>query len=182
MRFDIACMTEKRKKPLPPVRLRNMTAPEFARFRVRSVADYAKDLMRSGGPSEAQCRMQAQREWDELLPEGAATENHFLLAVEDRKRGEAVGQIWFLYEITDGVRQAFLSDLQIDAPERRKGYASSALSEMERRAETDGCLESVIYVWRHNFPGVRLYRKNGYLVFRESEDGLYLKKQLQPQK
>ena len=89
---------------------------------------------------------------------------------------KAVGIIWYLFEMTDGIKQVFLSDFIIKEEERRKGYAYAALIEMEGEAKRNGCVESIIYVWKHNSPGINLYTKCGYVAFRELDDGMYMKK------
>lgn len=62
--------------------------------------------------------------------------------------------------------------------ERRKGYATAALGEMEHYAKNAGCAQSIIYVWKHNPPGINLYTKCSYITFRELEDGMYMKKEI----
>ena len=99
-----------------------------------------------------------------------------LRIIVDMADQKAVGILWYLFEMTDGVKQVFLSDLIIKEEERRKGYASAALIEMERDAQRNGCVESIIYVWKHNSPGINLYTKCGYVAFRELDDGMYMKK------
>ena len=47
---------------------------------------------------------------------------------------------------------------------------------MEGDAKRNGCVESIIYVWKHNSPGINLYTKCGYVAFRELDDGTYMKK------
>ena len=159
------------------VSLRRMTAEEFAHFADSSARDYAEGLIKSGIPRE-QARRQALEEFMGQLPGGVETPDHFLMTLLDAPSGRPVGALWYLYEWTAGTRQVFLNDLLILASERRKGYASAALLEMERRAGIDGCGESVVFVWAHNFPGLSLYRKCGYTVIRETNGGAYLKKAL----
>lgn len=68
-----------------------------------------------------------------------------------------------LFEMTDDVKQVFLSDFIIKEEERRKGYASAALADMEQDARRNGCSESIIYVWKHNLPGINLIPNVGML-------------------
>ncbi|MDE6852132.1 MAG: GNAT family N-acetyltransferase [Lachnospiraceae bacterium] len=70
--------------------------------------------------------------------------------------------------------QVFLNNLLIYEEERRKGYAMAALSEIVSYAAGDGCRQSIIYVWKHNLPGINLYTKCGYVAFREWEDGMII--------
>ena len=160
------------------VRLRKMSEKEFEAFAEYSEKDYANDLMKSSEMPAEEAQRQAKKEFSELLPDGADTKDHSLRVIEDTTDGRATGVIWYLFEMTDGVKQVFLNDFVIREEERRKGYATAALAEMEQDALRNGCMESIIYVWKHNLPGVKLYTKCGYVPFRDVNDGMYLKKQL----
>lgn len=158
------------------IRLREMSEEEFKVFFENSILDYANDLMKSSDITMEEARIQAQGEFAEMLPDGVDTKDNLLRIIVEADEEKAVGVIWYLIEMTDGVKQVFLSDFSIKEEERRKGYASAALMEMERDAQRNGCVESIIYVWRHNVAGINLYTKCGYAVFREMDDGMYMKK------
>ena len=148
------------------VRLREMSLQEFETFREYSTNDYAKDLMKEQNISPESALKQAVTEFSDMLPEGIKTKDHSLMMIEDENSQKTVGIIWYLYEITEGTKQVFLNDLLIYEQERRKGYAMAALSEMVHNAARAGCRQSIIYVWKHNPPGVNLYTKCGYVAFR----------------
>ena len=93
------------------------------------------------------------------LPERNGTSDNFVMMIEDAQSGDAVGYIWYLYEFHDGVKQVYLSDFMIYEKERRKGYATAALTAMERNALKDDCSQSILFVWKHNPIGVNLYTK-----------------------
>lgn len=158
--------------------LRKMTPEEFTAFCAKSVTSYAADLMRDDSLSETEALRIAEEEFQNELPKGTDTPDHFPMTVLSTESGCPVGIIWYMYEWTNGVRQVFLNDLLIDEPHRRQGFASAALRAMEQNAAGDGCTESVLYVWNHNPAGSSLYAKAGYLPFREEENGRYMKKSL----
>ena len=62
----------------------------------------------------------------------------------------------------DGRYCVFLEDLLIFESERRKGFASAAIREMNELARQDGCASSVLFMRDHNPGGMRLYEKCGY--------------------
>ncbi|MBE5778040.1 MAG: GNAT family N-acetyltransferase [Clostridiales bacterium] len=158
--------------------LRKMTPCEFENFCACSAKAYAADLQNDEGISEQEALAQALQELKSELPQGADTPGHCLMMVVNRQSGDVVGFLWYLYEFTEGVKQVFLSDILIYETERRKGFATAALAEMERLAGRDGCKESIVYVWKHNPQGIRLYTKAGYRPLRELDGGIYLKKVL----
>lgn len=160
------------------VRLRRMSEKEFKEFSEYSTNDYAKDLMEESQITLQEALSQAREELLEMLPEGLDTKDNALMIVEDWSDGRAVGIIWYLFEETNEEKQVFLSDFVIKEEERRKGYATAALVEMELDAQRNGCKESVIYVWKHNLPGIKLYTKCGYITFRDLDDGMYMKKEM----
>lgn len=155
-----------------------MSLQEFEAFREYSTNDYMKDLMEAQNISAESALNQAQAEFSDMLPEGINTKDNSLMMIEDENNKKTVGIIWYLYENTEGTKQVFLNDFMIYEEERRKGYAMAALSEMARYAVKHGCRQSIIYVWKHNPPGVNLYTKCGYVAFRESDDGMYMRKEI----
>lgn len=160
------------------IQLRNMTQDEYRRFKAYSIADYANDLMKSHGFHREQALKQSTEEFENMLPKGHETDGQFLLTIEDTQRRKAVGLIWFFYEMDHGTRQVWISDFLIHDGERRKGYATAALSEMERMAKTAGCTESALYVWDHNQAGCNLYQKCGYGIAAKKAGGSVMKKVL----
>lgn len=158
------------------VQLRQMSKEEFKIFFENSIVDYANDLVKSYNITMDEALIQAHGELTEMLPNGLDTKDNVLRVIVDAAEEKDVGIIWYLFEMADGVRRVFLSDFIIKEEERRKGYASAALAEMEWDARRNGCLESIIYVWKHNPPGMNLYTQCGYVTFRELDDGMYLKK------
>lgn len=158
------------------VQLREMSKDEFKIFFENSIFDYANDLVKSSNITMDEARIQAQGEFEEMLPNGLETKDNVLRIIVDVAEQKTVGIIWYLFEMTDDIKQVFLSDFIIKEEERRKGYASAALIEMEGDAQRNGCVESNIYVWKHNSPGINLYTKCGYVAFRELDDGMYMKK------
>ena len=159
------------------VALRKMTREAYCRFKACSIADYAEDLIQGEGLDRQQALHEAEEEFTQTLPDGPETEGQFLMMIEDGQSGREVGWIWFSYEEgEDGAKRVFLSDFLIYTEERRNGYASAALDEMERMAKADGRAESVLYVWEHNAPGYRLYQKCGYKAVGRGENGTHMKK------
>lgn len=156
------------------VLLRKMTLAEFDVFAEYSIHDYANDLMVNQKMDEATAAEQARNEFAGLLPDRMDTPDHALMVIEADHR--PVGMIWYLFEETDGIRHSFLSDFIIAPSERRKGYATAALDEMEKDAACHGCSECRLYVWNGNRSVVNLYRKCGYSTFRQTDAGLYMKK------
>ena len=99
--------------------------------------------------------------------------------IEDGNK-KKVGWIFFKYYSREGDGQyyVFLEDLLIFESERRRGFASAAIYEMNTLARQDGCSSSVLFVWDHNPEGMSLYEKCGYKPYNREEGGTYMVKEL----
>ena len=160
------------------VKLKPMTGEDFLRFREYSITDFAEDLIVARMLSVKEALEQAEESFEELLPDGMDTENQFLMTISDGQSGTEVGWIWFSFDETENVKRVWLTDFLIFENERRKGYATDALAEMERVAKENGCVESFLSVWDHNPAGRGLYEKCGYRISSNSISRAILKKSL----
>ena len=151
----------------------------FVLSKKSSVADYAVDLMKGRNISPEQARVEAEEEFDADLPDGPDTEYSFMMNIEDENE-KRVGWIYFKYYAREDDDQyyVFLEDLLIFETERRKGFASAVINEMNVLAKQDGCASSVLFVWDHNPGGMSLYEKCGYQPYNREEGGLYMVKEL----
>ena len=157
---------------------RRMTEEEFQIYLDKNIQGYAQTLIRGRDLDPETARKEAEDAFCGPFPDGLQTKDQFVMFIEDVRSGKTVGEIWYGYEVEDGVRQVYLSEFLIYEEERRKGYASAALEEMERRAKADGCAVSALYVWDHNPAGCSLYRKCGYAAVSHGGGGSCMKKKL----
>ena len=141
------------------IEFQKMSEAEYLQFRKFSVYEYAKDLMNGENLDRETALKKAESEFGEMLYDGPDTEDHFVMTIRDVQRGKEVGWIWYCYETDEeDKQQVFLCDFLIFENERRKGYASAALAEMERRAKADGGTAAALFVWDHNAAGAALYK------------------------
>ena len=161
------------------VTLKKMTEKEFLDYKEFSISEYAQDLTKGKNISYEQARIDAKKEFEFGLPNGLDTKNSFLMNIV-AKDGEKVGWLWFQYDTNEegNSKQVFLADLFIFESERRKGYASDAINEMNRIAKNDCCSSSALFVWEHNPKGLGLYEKCGYKYFQQGEGGIFMLKEL----
>ena len=161
------------------VTLKKMSEKEFLDYKEFSISEYAQDLTKGKNISYEQARIDAKKEFEFGLPNGLDTKNSFLMNIV-AKDGEKVGWLWFQYDTNEegNSKQVFLADLFIFESERRKGYASDAINEMNRIAKNDCCSSSALFVWEHNPKGLGLYEKCGYKYFQQGEGGIFMLKEL----
>jgi RimJ/RimL family protein N-acetyltransferase len=136
----------------------------YREYRKDLVRDYAADEVRAGAWSQAEAESRAARDVDGLLPEGAATQGHFLYALRDDSTGADVGNVWFAIRDTGVGRSVWIYDIIIHEEFRRKGYASRTLELVEDRARELGARSVELHVFGHNHGARALYEKVGYNV------------------
>ena len=159
--------------------LQKMTEKEFFEYKEFSITEYAKDLIKGKNISQEQATTDAKREFEGGLPDGLETKDSFLMVIKNEE-GKTVGWLWFQYDTNDkgNSKQVFLADLYVFESDRRKGYASDALNEMNRIAKNDCCSSSALFVWEHNPAGLVLYKKCGYKSSQQGEGGLFMLKEI----
>jgi len=149
-------------RPSPAVRLVPMSEEDVQALLRRNVPAYAADHVRAGNLRDADAVDSAWQQVRALLPEGAATPGHTLAHIEDAAGGERVGTVWT--QLRDGAAglELFVMDLWIDERHRRRGFASAAFAELERRATASGAVRLSLHVFGHNQRARRLYRELGF--------------------
>ncbi len=133
-------------------------------YRKDLVRDYAADKVRAGAWSQAEAEDRAGRDLDGLLPEGPATQGHFLYSVRDDSTDAEVGIVWFALRNSGVGWSAWIYDIIIHENFRRKGYASRTLELVEARARELGAKSVELHVFGHNYVAQALYEKVGYNV------------------
>jgi RimJ/RimL family protein N-acetyltransferase len=144
------------------IRLVELGDTLYREYRRDLVRDYAADKVRAGAWSQAEAVGRAARDVDRLLPEGPATQGHFLCAVRDDSTEAEVGTVWFALRDTGVGRSVWIYDLIIHENLRRKGYASRTLELVEDRANELGAKRVELHVFGHNYEARTLYEKMGY--------------------
>ncbi|HKH36159.1 MAG TPA: GNAT family N-acetyltransferase [Rubrobacter sp.] len=144
------------------VRLVELGDAPYHEYRRDLVRDYAADKVRAGAWSQAESEGRATRDVDGLLPEGPATQGHFLYAVRDDSTDAEVGTVWFALRDSGVGRSVWIYDLIIRENLRCKGYASRPLELVEDRAKELGAKSVELNVFGHNHGARALYEKMGY--------------------
>jgi RimJ/RimL family protein N-acetyltransferase len=136
----------------------------FREYRDHLVRDYAADKVRAGAWSESEAQIRAAKDVDGLLPEGPATQGHFLYSVREDAADAEVGTVWFALRDSGVRRYVWIYDIIINENFRRRGYASRTLELVEARAKELGAKSVELHVFGHNQGAQALYEKVGYSV------------------
>jgi ribosomal protein S18 acetylase RimI-like enzyme len=144
---------------LPVVTLRLMTEPEFRAYRARAIDDYAAEVARNTGISDAAAREHAERTTAEELSDGVASPGQRLLIAEDAD-GERIGHVWLSSKPeTD---KCFIYDIEVEASVRGKGYGRRLLDLIDHEARAMGVSRIELNIYEDNRVARHLYETSGY--------------------
>jgi RimJ/RimL family protein N-acetyltransferase len=126
------------------------------------IPDYAEEHVRAGDWQPGEAIKRSRAEFDELLPQGLATPDHYLFSIRDAASGQKVGMLWFHARRRGGKSSAFVYNIEIDPPFQRRGYATGALAALDEQALALGLAEIELHVFGHNKGALALYEKCGF--------------------
>lgn len=147
---------------MPEVRLRPMTAAEYRAYRERAVPDYADEVQRNTGIDRAAALRHAERVFTDLLPDGLATRGHRLLIAE-HDDGRAIGRLWLADQQREGLRAAWIYDVEVDPELRGHGYGRRLMELAEGEARELGVQRMELNVFGDNPVARGLYESMGYV-------------------
>ncbi len=99
-----------------------------------------------------------------LLPDGLATKDHYLYAIQQAEGGAVVGSLWLMVNRDSARPTGFIYDLEISEAHRHQGYAREAMLALERLARQMGLRQLGLHVFVHNAAARALYESLGYTV------------------
>lgn len=146
------------------ITLRKMELQEFNDYIKNSVPSFAKELEKTGEFTKAQAEETAQRQFNEILPNGIQSEGHYFFNVVDDAKGKTVGIVWVAMKTENEQMSAFIYDLEIYEEERGKGYASAAMRQVDEFSRSEGASEIWLHVFANNSIAFHLYENLGYRI------------------
>ncbi|MCE0557688.1 GNAT family N-acetyltransferase [Motilimonas sp. E26] len=146
------------------LKLKDMTRIIFSEYLEKAIADYARENVESGRWAEESAIQRSREDLKHALPKGIETENNHLFEIFSVDEGCSVGVLWITIEEKFGIKTAFICDIEIKKEYRRKGYARSALLELERYSSGMNIDSIGLHVFRQNSPAQALYGSLGYSV------------------
>ena len=158
--------------------LRKMTREEFEDFYREGIEELTQEFIEELHFAYQDANKQAIKEFTDILPHGLQTENNFPMAIVEADSGETVGFICVLHKGENDKKLSYIYNLSICEEKRRKGYATTALNLVEKKAAEAGCLVSILFVKDSNNGARALYRKCGYQDYKQDRYGRYMLKEL----
>lgn len=139
------------------ITLRPLRDDEFAAWDAAHRDEYERGLVEFAGLEREAARAKVDHDVPAVLPDGLATEETWLWAVEDD--GRKVGTVFL------GRRggECWLYDITIDEGERGRGYGRGAMLALEDEVRALGHDSVTLNVWGGNAVARGLYRSLGYV-------------------
>jgi len=149
------------------IALRPLREDEYEAWDTAHRAEYGRGLVEHVGMSREQAEAKVERDVAHVLPQGLATENTWIWAVEND--GRVVGTVYV------GVRDggAWLYDITITESERGKGYGRAAMAALEDEVRALGHDTIGLNVWGGNDVARGLYRSLGW-----DEESVHMRRRL----
>jgi ribosomal protein S18 acetylase RimI-like enzyme len=144
-----------------------MSREAFQAFASDAREAYAQDHVRAGSWSSSEALGKATAQFDQLLPQGIDTPDHFFFEIHDPS-GRAVGVVWFAVVGTREARAGYVYNIRVQPDCRRRGYGKLALRALESMAVEMGLPAIRLNVFAHNPGAEALYRSLGYVVTSSS--------------
>jgi len=138
-----------------------MRNDEFECWLPRLREEYATDIMRNGGASEADARKKAVVDTEQLFPNGQPSSDQFVFVVE--ADAEPVGELWVAEREGDLGRGLWIYDVHIAESHRGRGYGKEAMLLAEKEARRRGLSRVALNVFGGNAAARGLYKSLGYL-------------------
>jgi len=144
------------------VRLEPMTEAEFRASLDQATARRAAEQVDRGLWTPEAAAEASRVDFAELLPQGFQTPAKRFRKVVDERSGTRVGETWYSVEEKGGRVQFWVDWIAIDAPFRRKGYATGALRLLASEALKLGADRLGLHVFSDNKGALALYSKLGF--------------------
>ncbi len=140
-----------------------MPRERFDRFAAEANAAYADDHVRAGRWARESALANAIAEFEQLLPQGIDTPDHYFYEVRDAA-GRSVGSVWFAVVGSGATRAGYVFNIRIDPAMQRQGHGRAALLALESIATGMGLPAIRLNVFGHNPGAQALYHALGYRV------------------
>lgn len=147
------------------VTVRAMTADEITAYLSDAVETFADETMAADPSLTREAALANSRQvHEQTLPQGVDTPGHDFLVALDAESGRRTGITWLFHE----ERAGFVYDVEVDEPERGKGYGRALMDAAADHLRGLGMEVLGLNVFGHNHVAHALYDALGYAVVDRS--------------
>jgi RimJ/RimL family protein N-acetyltransferase len=142
-----------------------MIENEFQEYIDQAVEQFAEERIKAGTNTAEKALEQARKAIFSVIPDGLATKGCYFYTVYDEVAEQKVGILLFkIVQFNGGEPQAFVYDVLIYEPFRRRGYAQQAFTLLEEKVRALHIQKISLNVFGHNQAAIALYTKLGYIT------------------
>jgi ribosomal protein S18 acetylase RimI-like enzyme len=142
-----------------------MDEATFQKWMNRFISVYAQDHVNNGRWAVRDAEQLAEKEIKQVIPEGLSTKDQYFYSIVVEETGQYVGMLWFgIRQRTSGKRNAYVYNIEIDEPFRRRGYAMGAFKKMEKMVQELGLDEISLHTFGFKHEARAMYEKLGYEI------------------
>jgi ribosomal protein S18 acetylase RimI-like enzyme len=139
--------------------VRRLREDEYDAFIARAMAFYVDDMVRAGIERDV-AQAKADKDLPQLLPDGLATPDHFMYAIEHD--GRFAGYLWLCNRDGELGHSLFVYAVEIDDELRGRGLGRAAMVFAEEEAQRLGIAKVALNVFGGNAAARHLYLSLGY--------------------
>jgi len=139
--------------------IRPLREEEYDAFIARGMAFYVDDMVRAGIDRDV-AQAKADTDLPQLLPDGLATPNHYMYAIEDD--GRFAGYLWLCDRDGELGHSLFVYAVEVDEEFRGRGLGRAAMEFAEDEAQRLGIAKVALNVFGGNEVARGLYLSLGY--------------------
>ena len=139
--------------------IRPLREDEYGLFIARGMAFYVDDMVRAGIDRDV-AQAKADKDLPQLLPDGLATPNHYIYAIDDE--GRFAGYLWLCDRDGELGHSLFVYAVEIDEEFRGRGLGRAAMVFAEKEAQRLGIAKVALNVFGGNAVARHLYLSLGY--------------------
>jgi GNAT superfamily N-acetyltransferase len=139
--------------------VRRLREDEYDAFIERAMAFYVDDMVRAGIERDV-AQAKADKDLPQLLPDGLATPDHFMYAIEHD--GRFAGYLWLCNRDGELGHSLFVYAVEIDDELRGRGLGRAAMVFAEQEAQRLGIAKVALNVFGGNAAARHLYLSLGY--------------------
>jgi GNAT superfamily N-acetyltransferase len=139
--------------------VRRLREDEYDAFIARAMAFYVDDMVRAGIERDV-AQAKADKDLPQLLPDGRATPDHFMYAIEHD--GRFAGYLWLCNRDGELGHSLFVYAVEIDDELRGRGLGRAAMVFAEQEAQRLGIAKVALNVFGGNAAARHLYLSLGY--------------------
>lgn len=157
------------------INLTPMSQPEIDAHLAETISHYAEELIETGFWSENAARQKAEADTMEAIDKENHNSTIYWRLIRLSGLDQTIGYMWFTVMEQYGHTFAFISDIEIRAEFRRKGFAKETFKALERTLQDFGVYDIRLHVFRKNNAAQALYTQLGF-----EATGTHMRKAIDP--